>query len=414
MKYLVSVVLLVFASFAVFETASAADSTVPDPLKRFDPSSTKTINYDVLTQWLEYLVVDIGHSDRRSANVRPPLGTLIAPKVKKETLFEGNRFFFESFENNEKARQVLKDIRDSLAQIPSTAPLENLSRDEQLAYWLNLYNFTILSEIVDIYPTRDLEDFLVGENSILSKKLLLVAGIPLSLNDIQFVVLKENYDNNPLIMYGLYQGIIGGPNIRKEAYAGATVYRALELNAIEFINSNRGTNKNNKKYKVQKVSSLYARNEVYFPDFNADLSAHLLEYIEGDGRERGLAKAKVTLKPVINDWTVTDLWGTFPENRSGIANTNPAALMDAIVSTVPGDSASGGGTVGASVGSAASSAYLAKAGRLGPNYNPEMFNYLLTLNMKRVRTNEKNSTVTMEELGEFPVVPEADQKSQDN
>ena len=190
-------------------------------------------------------------------------------------------------------------------------------------------------------------------------------------------------------MYGLYQGIIGGPNIRKEAYTGATVYRALEYNAIEFINSNRGTNRNSDKYKVRKVSSLYARNKTYFPDFNADLSAHLLKYVEGDGR--GLKKANTTLKPVIDDWTVTDLWGTFPLVRNGVAN-NPAALMDAIVS------------------SGNFSANLTRLSRLNHGYRSEMLQYVLLLNMKRVRTNEKNAMVTMEELGEFPVEPEGNQE----
>ena len=88
--------------------------------------------------------------------------------------------------------------------------------------------------------------------------------------------------------------------------------------------------------------------------------------------------------------------------------------MGAIISTTPGDPAYGGGIVGASVGGGASSSYLTKSSMLGPNYTPEMFNYLLTLNMKRVRTNEKNATVTMEELGEFPVHPEADQKNMEN
>ena len=37
------------------------------------------------------------------------------------------------------------------------------------------------------------------------------------------------------------------------------------------------------------------------------------------------------------------------------------------------------------------------------NIHPEVFQYLLVLNMKRLETNEKNATVTMEELGEFPV-----------
>jgi hypothetical protein len=382
------------------EFENTAISVVPEPFQRFDDTSTNTINYDVLSQWLDYLVVDVGRSDRRSAHsgrnqITARTGTRIGPKVKKETLFEGNRFFFEGFENNEEARRVLKDVRDSLELIPTSVPLEFYSRDEQLSYWLNLYNITILNEIVAVYPTRDLEEFLVGEKSVLSKKLLTVAGIHLSLNDIQFTILKENYDNNPLIMYGLYQGIIGGPNIRKEAYTGATVYRALEFNAIEFINSNRGTNRSSDKYKVRSVSSLYARNSVYFPDFNTDLSAHLLKYIEGDGR--GMAKSKATLKPVINDWTITDFWGTFPEDRfSGVGS--PAGLMGALT----GDFVGPGTRM-----------MLAKAVGGLTNYSPEVFQYLLVLNMKRVRTNEKNSTVTMEELGEFPVVPEADQKNED-
>ena len=292
--------------------------------------------------------------------------------------------------------------------------LSYFSRDEQLAYWLNLYNVTVLNEIIAVYPKNNLKKLVTGKKSIFARKLLTVAGVPLSLDDIQFTILRQNYDNNPLIIYGLYKGIIGGPNIRKESYSGATVYRALEYNATEFINSNRGTNRDNGRYKVQKVSSLYARNSAYFPDFDADLSAHLLKYIEGQGRKKSLSKARVTLKPTINDWTVTDFWGTFPEVRNGLAH-NPAAMMNAIVSTSPGDPATSGGAMGASISGATSSAYLSKAGQpFTKNYRHDMFQYLLVINMKRVRTNEKNATVTMEELGEFPVHPDADQKDKDN
>ena len=329
MRSLFAATCLLLSFLAVAETGGAAESHVPEPFQRFDSSSTNTINYDALSLWLDILVVDIGRSDRQSANtgrakIRASTGTRIAPKVKKATLFEGNRFFFESFVENDEARRVLADIRDALEQLPSVTPLEYFSRDEQLAYWLNLYNVTILNEVVSVYPTRDLEEFLIGENSILSKELLTVAGITLSLNDIQFTILKENYDGDPLVLYGLYQGIIGGPNIRKKAFAGATVYRDLEDNAREFINSNRGTNRIDRKYEIKKVSSLYARNSSYFPDFDEDLAEHLLRYIDG-GEQNGV-RAKKTLKPTIDDWTVTDLWGTFPEVRTGVANVNPAAL----------------------------------------------------------------------------------------
>jgi hypothetical protein len=278
----------VFLNFPAFaEVSGVTQPVVPVQFQGFDPSSTITINYDALSLWLDILVVDIGRSDRQSANtgkeqIRAPIGSLIAPKVKKRTLYEGNRFFYESFEGNEDAKRVLIDIRNSLEQLPSVIPLESLSRVEQLAFWLNLYNVTILSEVVSTYPSRNLERLLVGENSILSQHIVTVAGVPLSLNDIQFTILMENYDADPLILYGLYQGNIGGPNIRKRAYTGATVYRDLKDNAEEFVNSNRGTNRVSTKYKIQKVSSLYARNSVYFPNFNEDLAEHLMEYIEAD------------------------------------------------------------------------------------------------------------------------------------
>jgi hypothetical protein len=393
MKCLVLVILFVFSFLADFGTANAADSGVPEPFQRFDPSSTLTINYDVLTQWLKSVVVDIGPSDRRrAAPLVPGIGTRITPNLQRSTLYEGNRFHFEAFEKNEEAKQALKDIRYNLEQIPTNTPLELFSRDEQLAYWLNLYNITILNEIVSVYPTRDLEELLFGENSILSKKSLTIAEILLSLNDIQFTILKENYDNNPLIMYGLYQGVIGGPNIRKTAYTGADVYRALKYNAIEFTNSNRGTNFIRAKgSEILNVSNLYARNSSYFPDFNADLPAHLLEYL--GGKEHGLVNSETIFKPVIEDWTITDLYGTYPVVRNSMA-TNPAALM------------------GATIGDHWALASMAMRSWM-PGISSEALQHLLILNKKRLVTNQNNATVTMEELGEFPIVPEADQENED-
>ena len=389
--------------------ASAAYTAVPEPFQRFDPSSENTINYNVLTRWLKTSVMDIGRSDRSSARSRASIGTLIAPSISDKTAFEGNRFFFENFVGNEEAKEVLLGIRENLERIPGEFPLESFNRDEQLAYWLNLYNVTILNEIVAVYPKRDLEELLVGEDSILSKKLLTVSGIPLSLNDIQFSILKENYDNNPLIIYGLYQGIIGGPNIRPFAFSGTTVWRALTNNAIEFVNSNRGVSRDPSRNKVHKVSSLYERNRAFFPDFNNDLSKHLLKYLEGKTRKK--FKSERILRPVINDWTVTDLFGTFPEVRTSAA-TNPAAFLDALVSTVPGDPSLGGGVMGASIGGGAS-ALMSKITGLR-QISPLAYKHLIKINKKWVATNRKKGMVTMEELGEFPIDPEAEREIKDD
>lgn len=265
--------------FLVISQVVSANSVVPEPFRGFDDNSKYVITYDDITALYKTVVVDVGRSTRTVAQpTQARTGTMMKSKVKRTTADEANRFYLETFEDNENGTQLLKTIKSSLEQLPSEVALEYCSRDEQLAYWLNLYNITLLNEVVEIYPKSNLKKYLVGKKSILSKPLLEVAGVPLSLNDIQFNILKNNY-NNPLVMYGLYQGNIGGPNIRRSAYVGSDVWRALTNNAIEFINSNRGTYSDSKKPDVYQVSSLYDRNRAYFPDFNADLSAHLMEHL---------------------------------------------------------------------------------------------------------------------------------------
>ena len=318
----------IFAVLCVFSTlsmtAGAAESDVPEPFRGFDNASAYSINYDDLTDLLDSVVVDRGLSTRQLVQPAADItGTRMKEKIKK-TANEGNQFFYETFDNNDAGRTFLRGIQTSLMRVPDEMPLENFSRNEQLAYWLNLYNVTVLNEVVAVYPRRSLKKLIQGDQSIFSEKLLTVAGVALSLNDIRHVILKQNYDNNPLIIYGLYQGIVGGPSIRKSAYTGGDVYNALTSNAHEFINSNRGTFPHDAS--TFRVSSMYDRNRVYFPDFESDLSQHLLQFLEGPQRVRLETASK--LEPNINDWTVTDLGGTRQENIGRSLANNHAAMLD--------------------------------------------------------------------------------------
>lgn len=394
-KHHCSARIIVLGLLVTMGVANAADSAVPDPFQRFNAASTYTINYNDLNAVLDFSVVNSGRSTRtKVAPTVAATGTRVKQNIKRSTVTEANRFFFETYADDEAKRQLLLDIRNSLEKLPTEAPLEYFSRDEQLAYWLNLYNVTLLNEIITIYPERNLKKFLEGRDSVLSRKLLTVAGVPLSLDDIQYTILRQNYDNNPLIMYGLYQGIVGGPNIRKSAYTGANVYRNLENNAKEFVNSNRGTAA--KSATVFQVSSLYDRNRVYFRNFESDLKAHLLTLLEGS--ERGELQGAKSIKPTIDDWTITDLYGTYQRVGGSIAS-NSAALLDSVVATTEVDH-------GVSVTSNHSnaSAMLTNRALVGDRVSPELQVYLRDINIKQQSTASENSNVTMEELGEFPEV----------
>ena len=370
-------------------------SEVPAPFRGSDSTSTYQINYSQLNALLKLSVVDTGRSTRAVADpTQAPTGSRMKANVKRSTTNEGNRFYFELFNGDDEAVKALEDIRDNLAALPSQAPLQFFNRNEQLAYWLNLYNFTLLNEVVKVYPKRKLNKLLKGKKSILDKKLVTVAGVPLSLNDIQHVILKQNYENSPLVMYGLYQGIIGGPNIRKSAYTGANVQRNLADNAAEFINSNRGTYSRDEK--IFRASSLYDRNRGYFPNFQEDLKKHLLVYLKGS--ERSKLEYASTIKPDIDDWTVTDLYGSYPQIGGSFAQNN-AALLDSTKSVTTGEAG-----VVAAPSSLASSRIVSRSSPTS-YVSPELLTQLQELKAKQDATNLDKATVTVEELGEVAVEP---------
>ncbi len=373
-KYIFLVTLLVCGVFSINAVAGAPATAVPEPFRGHDANSKLAIDYRDLDSLLDTVVLFTGRSNRKKAgSTQNTTGTRMKVSVNRATINEGNRFYFEVFDDSPENQQTISKIRSRLESIPTAVSLEKFSRDEQLAYWINLYNITLIEEIVKIYPEPKLEDLLVGKDSVLSKKTLNVAGVPLSLDDIQFTILKQNYDNSPLVIYGLYQGIIGGPSIRKSAYTGKYVYADLIENAIEFINSNRGTESRNKR--VFRVSSLYERNQLFFPDFDTDLTEHLLTYLEGD--ERAELQAATKIKTDIDDWTVTDLYGSTRDLGASLANNN-AALAGAV---------SGG-----------SSSRLTSNSVVATRYSPAVLQRLNEINAKKAA--ERTGTVTIEEMGE--------------
>ncbi len=395
--------LLVFAGYlTLYGGLAAAESAVPEPFQGFDDSSEYSINYDDLTVLLKTVVVDMGLSTRREPQEAPDItGTRMKSKIKK-TANEGNRFYFETFHDNDEAQQLLRDIQTSLEQLPAEVPLKFFSRDEQLAYWLNLYNVTVLNEVISVYPKRNLKNFFRGRKSVFENKLLTVAGVPLSLNDIEFTILRRNYDGNPLVLYGLYQGIIGGPNIRKSAYTGDNVWQALKNNAYEFINSNRGTYARDPK--VFRVSSFYDRSRPYFPQFEDDLTKHLLQYLSGE--EKSALEVAENLKPNINDWDVTDLGGSHQRIGGSLAD-NRAALLDSVRSTVP-NNPEVGGVLAASVGYGSSS--MASKGRQLSlkRVDPALLEVLHDIDDKRMKENIRSASVEIEDIEDSSETPDSE------
>jgi len=299
----------------------AEDKAYPQ-FSGYSPKSKLTINFEPVNILLESNVLDMGPSRRINADLEVPLiGTRLRNVFPRATHNESNRFTYELIKSP-KQKSLVNDVKKYLESLPEKNNLNLYSKQEQLAYWLNLYNITLINEIVKRYPIVSLEKILTGPDSLLDKKLVNIGSLQLSLSDIQYGILDKNYRKEPLIIYGLYQGYIGSPNINKKAFSGKNVYKLLKNNATDFVNSNRGTNIDS--LNSLEVSSYYARNADYFPNFSNDLKLHLLQFADETTQE--IINKSDKIEPIINNWAITDLFGS-KRVFGGAMSTNSAASI---------------------------------------------------------------------------------------
>ncbi|WP_262696496.1 DUF547 domain-containing protein [Kordiimonas aquimaris] len=270
---------------------------------KFDPESDIYIDYSDLDIVLNGSVLKMGASAHQLSVSKLPqiTGTRIKVGNPLVTRLEGNRLMFHTFSDSQV--KTLAKLRDKLLKVVTYVSFEDLNRNEQLAYWLNLHNIIVLAEIASIYPITYLKPVFDenSKDSFINRKKFYLGDEKISLLDIQKHV--TTYWKDPVVIYGFYMGAIGTPNVRNEAYQGRKVYRQLEDNAIDFVNSLRGTRYWNKS--KLRISTYYLRMKSMFPNFRQSVLAHINKYARGKLKDKLFLLHEVDAN--IYDWHIADL-----------------------------------------------------------------------------------------------------------
>ncbi|MGE0725256.1 MAG: DUF547 domain-containing protein [Alphaproteobacteria bacterium] len=154
-------------------------------------------------------------------------------------------------------------------------PVDELARDEQRAFWINLYNALTISIVLDRYPVESIRDirispgmFSVGPWGL---KIATVAGEPVSLDDIEHRILRPIW-RDPRIHYAVNCASLGCPNLPREAFTAANAERLLGDGARAYVNHPRGARVDGGRLMV---SSIYVWFREDFGGSDAGVLAHL-------------------------------------------------------------------------------------------------------------------------------------------
>ena len=207
----------------------------------------------------------------------------------------------------------------------ATASIDKLSRDEQLAFWLNAYDALVLRTVADHYPIQ-------GRSAEYPAKSIRqisgaferlphrVAGRTVTLDQIEQTILATFHD--PRVYFAIGRGAAGSGRLRSEAFTGARLEEQLADVAAECVTRAQCIAIDRESGKVS-ASSIFSWREKEFvaayadkapPAFSARspieraVIAFVLPKLTGTEKEF-LAKNtfQVTYSPF--DWTLNDLTG---------------------------------------------------------------------------------------------------------
>jgi hypothetical protein len=176
-----------------------------------------------------------------------------------------------------------QSLDNYVAQLEETQ-VSDLNRDEQLAYWINLYNAATVQLILDNYPVDSIRD--IKPSAFASgpwdMKLLSIEGEELSLNDVEHRIIRPIWQDNR-IHYVVNCASIGCPNLYPEPLTADNWDRVFDESAHDYIRHPRGLRFDGNRLVLSSIFDWYVE------DFSGDLAGvidHAINYTSSDTTDR--------------------------------------------------------------------------------------------------------------------------------
>ncbi|HIF10985.1 MAG TPA: DUF547 domain-containing protein [Sneathiellales bacterium] len=252
--------------------ADAADADFQSRWRTYDQNSTDRLEHSVWERFLEaYVTTDQAGATRVDYNhVRPTDKVMLDAYI-----------------------AYLERVR-----------IGTYNRQEQMAFWINLYNALTIRLVLRHYPLQSIRDidispgwFAVGPwGAPLTK----IEGQILSLDDIEHSILRPIWQD-PRLHYALNCAAVGCPNLMPRAFTSAGLGAQLDAAARAFVNHPRAVSIESNGVRVSRLYKWYRED---FGETDANVLDHLRKF------------AAVPLSRVLNgvssfefsdyDWSLND------------------------------------------------------------------------------------------------------------
>lgn len=226
---------------------------------------------------------------------QPELKKTVAPKAKKaankpshsafNTLL--NKYVTSSGTVNYAGFKSQKSTLDNYLNDLAENPVQSSwSKNEKMAYWINLYNAATIKLILDNYPTSSIKNINGGKPW--DKRWIKSGSKTYTLNEIENSILRPQF-NDARIHFAVNCAAISCPRLMNKAFTASNLNSLLDENARWFINNTTFNSLSAKKVEISKIFDWYAA------DFG-----NIIDYLNKYATTEIKSNAKVTYKAY--DW----------------------------------------------------------------------------------------------------------------
>jgi len=167
---------------------------------------------------------------------------------------------YKAFQNDASA------LDEYLNHLAENSPEKDWSKNEKLAYYINLYNAATVKLILDNYPTRSIKDI----KNPWGKDWVKTGDGIISLGDIEHKILRKM--NEPRIHFAINCASFSCPKLLNEAFTAEKMEAQLQATTLDFIND---TSRNIISEEKMQLSNIF---KWYKKDFTENGS--LIDYIK--------------------------------------------------------------------------------------------------------------------------------------
>jgi hypothetical protein len=272
----------------------AKTSSIEEELSSNKSAPIETSDNITIEESSEIKKTEVATNEHMTAPIVPQLPVIKSEVPTKETIenkpnhTEWNNLLKKNVNssgsvNYSNMKSSIIEIDAYISQLENLTNQSNWSRNEKLAYWINLYNAATIRLIVENYPIGSITDINSGEPW--DKKVVTVGSTNYTLNQIENDIIRSKF-NEPRIHFAVNCGAKSCPKLMNSAFTPDNLSNQLTKQAKSFINGTKNDISVNKII----ISKIF---EWYTEDFGASI----IEYLNKYSTEKIEANTTIKYKP---------------------------------------------------------------------------------------------------------------------